>query len=55
MNQTLKKRISLDIEDAGFQEGDYQSGEESDSDVNETITPASNGTEAQKIALKKRE
>ena len=55
LNQAFKKRISLDIEDAGFQEGDYLSEEESDSDINDIIAPVANGTDAQKAALKKRE
>ena len=55
LNQVFKKRISLDIEDAGFQEGDYISEEESDSDINESILPVATGTDAQKVALRKRE
>ena len=54
-NVTLKKRISLDVEDAGFQEGDYLSEEESDSDINETVVPVAVGADAQNAALKKRE
>ncbi|XP_065051810.1 triple functional domain protein-like isoform X2 [Rhopilema esculentum] len=54
-NQSLKKRISLDVEDAGFQEDDYLSEGDSDSDSNESVIPALNGTDAQKSALKKRD
>lgn len=54
-NLTLKKRISLDVEDAGFQEGDYLSEEESDSDMNEIVVPVAAGADAQNAALKKRD
>eukprot|EP00794_Sanderia_malayensis_P017293 gene17293-19023_t len=53
-NQAFKKRISLDIEDAGFQEGDCISEGESGSDSNESIVPGSVSAEVQASALKKR-
>ena len=43
------------MEDAGFQEGDYLSEEESDSDMNEIVVPVAAGADAQNAALKKRE
>ena len=54
-NQVFKKRISLDIEDAGFQEGDYLSEGDSESDTNESIINGPNVAEASSMAMKKRE
>ena len=53
-NLAFKKRISLDIEDAGFQEGDYFSEGDSGSDSNESVVPASSNPDLQSMALKKR-